>query len=244
MSKVQLKIIKQGEKEKLKFEEENQPVNFQINNQKELTTSNGLNSEIENIVGLRGFVDDILTFEEALEVLNIEGARHGITFKRGNIHYFENSKLLKDKRIICAQTNRKKLRLAPKNTDSKKESIDQIKQLKAPENVKSCPVYYKFSFNKEDGKMLFNKCFETHNHPLLFSGAHLTQQMIEDLKCYNKKSKIIDMKEALEKKYNITLDYHTFYYAFRKIFPRFGDDDANNFVSMLKEKNTYILFQN
>ena len=88
--------------------------------------------------------------------------------------------------------------------------------------------------------MSFNKCFETHNHPLLFSEAHSTQQMIEDLKCYNKKSKIIDIKEALEKKYNITLDYHTtLYYAFRKIFPRFGDDDANNFVSMLKEKNIY-----
>ena len=124
------------EQEKLKFEEENQPVNFQITNQKELATSNSLNSEIENIVELRGFVDDILTFEEALEVLSIEGARHEITFKRGNIHYFENSKLLKDKRIICAQTNQNKLRLAPKNTDSKKESLDQIKQLKAPEMLK------------------------------------------------------------------------------------------------------------
>ena len=193
----------------------------------------------ENVVGLRGFIDDCSTFEEALEILNIEGARNGVSFKRGNIHYYDNSKVLKDKRIICSQTSRNKSRIISKDTESKKKSLDQIKHLKTENNVKDCPVYYKFSFNKEDSKMSFSKCNETHNHPLVLAGSNFTPQMMSDLQLYNKKSKIIDIKESLEKKYNVILDYQNVYYAFRKIFPRLRDEDANSFVNMLEKKYIY-----
>ena len=192
---------------------------------------------MENIVGLRGFIQECSDFEEALEVLNAEGSKNGIAFKRGNIHYFENSKNAKDKRIICVRTSRNKPRNNFKESD-KKVSLDHIKDFK-DQDFFNCPVYYKFSFSKEDGKMSFCKCNEVHNHKLALSGAQLTQEMLQDLKFYNKKSKIIDIKEALEKKYNVLLDYHVLYYEFRKIFPRFGNEDANNFINILKQKNVY-----
>jgi len=87
--------------------------------------------------------------------------------------------------------------------------------------------------------MAFDKCNEVHNHALGLSENQLTNNMIEDLKSYNKKSKVIDIKENLEKKYNISIDYHTLYYEFRKVFPRLGQDDADNMVKILEEKNIH-----
>jgi len=87
--------------------------------------------------------------------------------------------------------------------------------------------------------MIFDKCNETHNHALGLSGNHLTKNMIEDLKSFDKRSKVIDIKENLEKKYNVNIDYHILYYEFRKVFPRLGQEDAENMINILKEKNIH-----
>lgn len=230
---------------KPEIEEEDQLFQLQsmeIQNQSELPNPHEKLPEdktlaVENLVGLRGFIKECLTFEEALEVINSEGAKNGVCFKRGNSHYYENSKYLKDKRIVCAKMNRNKSKILLKEQGNKKGSLDQIKDFQWMETA-DCPVYYKFIFTI-DGKMTLDKCHETHNHSLTFSGVQLTQEMLNDLKLYNKRTKIIDIKESLEKKYKTILDYHTLYYEFRKIFPRFGDEDAINFIKILKQKKVY-----
>ena len=99
----------------------------------------------ENLVGLRGFIDDCFTFEEAFELLNVEGSKNGVSFKRGNTHYHENSKPLRDKRIICTKSSRNKPK-SLKEMKGNKESLDQVPEFK---ETKDCPVYYKFTFKKK-----------------------------------------------------------------------------------------------
>lgn len=192
--------------------------------------------KLENLVGLRGFINECSTFEDALETLNSEGAKNGVAFKRGNIHYYENSKCPKDKRIICQKMSRNKIKVQSKDTN-KKGSLDQINNFKNID-TSDCQVYYKFSFTNE-GKMSLSSCNEIHNHNLILSGTQISQEMINDLKNFNRRTKIIDIKESLEKKYHVIIDYHSLYYEFRKIFPRLGNEDANNFIKILKEKNIY-----
>jgi len=98
-------------------------------------------------------------------------------------------------------------------------------------------AFYKFIFNEKDGKMSFEKCNENHDHPLGLSHTEVSQKMIDDIKLFNKKARIIDIKESLEKKYYVQLDYQVIYREFRKLYPRFGKEDANNLLKVLLEKN-------
>lgn len=194
----------------------------------------------ENFIPLKGFIDECTSFEEALDVLNSEGVKYGVGFKRGNIHYYDDKekKEIRDRRVICNKKARNKPKNATEIGNEKKDSVDNLNRMTGFPN-KDCPVYYKFVYDENDSKMSFSKCEETHNHPSDLLGEELTQQMKEDIKIFNKKSKIIHIKESLEKKYYIQLDYQTVYREFRKLYPRFGKDDAQNVVNMLKEKKIY-----
>jgi len=199
------------------------------------------NNVIESLVALRGFIEECKTFDEALDILNLEGNKNGVAFKKGNIHYIEDKTTIRDRRIVCAKTKRNKAKNADDHRDPKKESYDKLEQIKASQNNKTCPVFYKFVYN-ENGEMSFEKCDEAHNHPLKISGTELNQKMLQDMHLFNKKSKVIEIKESLEKKYNVQLDYNMVYYEFRKIYPRFGEEDANNMKKILEEKNIYHKF--
>jgi len=192
---------------------------------------------IQNLVALQGFIEECQTIDEALDILEEKGAKYGVSFKRGNIHYYFKDCKVRDRRIICAKKRRNNMKGEIKPKESERGSLDQIKSFKASKECKNCPVFYKFNFNEEDGKMSFDKCEEIHNHPLGLTEIGLTQEMREDLKIYTKKSKIIEIKESLEKKYNLQLDYHEIHREFRKLYPRFGDDDARNITEFLKKKN-------
>ena len=61
--------------------------------------------------------------------------------------------------------------------------------------------FYKFAFNEKDGKLSFEKCNENHDHSLELTNVKITQKMSDNLKLFNKKSRIIDIKESLEKYY-------------------------------------------
>jgi len=54
---------------------------------------------------LKNYLEEIECFEEALHVLNEQGEKEGLKFKRGNIQYW-NDKTPKYKGIICACKNR------------------------------------------------------------------------------------------------------------------------------------------
>lgn len=100
-----------------------------------------------------------------------------------------------------------------------------------------CPVKYKFIY--DSGKIKLDKFNELHNHLLTFQMKTLTSQIIEDIKTFNKLSKVLDIKETLEVKYNSKLDYYSVYRELRKLFPRFGKDDARNIITILKDKNKH-----
>ena len=215
------------------------------------------NDSADNLISLGGFVEECGTFEEALEVLNLERSKSGVVFKRGNRHYYEckapkdSKKLkasqksqeadkdkdkdkesiikvnqkeakLKDQRIICNQKSRnytKDLNKGRKSVNSKKDSYGSLKDLKPSVQDKSCPVFYKFIYDEDTGEMTFKDCFEHHNHSLGLPDNELTDNMKNDIKLFNKRSKVIEIKESLGKKYGIQLNYHLLYREFRKPYP-------------------------
>ena len=144
---------------------------------------------------------------------------------------------MRDKWIICSKKSRNKSKFDALSSNKQKDSLDTVRDLKASVTTKECSAYYKFIFDEETGEMKFDKCLEKHNHPLGVPGDELTDKMIEDIKLFNKKSRIIDIKESLEKKYYLQIDYQTIYREFRKIYPRFGNEDANNLLQILTNKN-------
>jgi len=206
-----------------------------IPSQKEDSSTHAQN-KIEHFISLKGFLEECRNFEEALEVLNSEGVKHNLSFKRGNIHYHSKD-IPKDKRIICSKALRNKSKSTQTQSKDKK-SIDNL-SLKSNQ-VFDCPVYYKFSFDEETLSMSLTQSNETHNHDLTSIQERLTENMIAELQTYSKNSKVIEIKESLEKKFSTKVNYQQLYYEFRKIFPRFGKDDANNLRKILEEKKLHI----
>jgi len=87
--------------------------------------------------------------------------------------------------------------------------------------------------------MQLSSFHEIHNHSLTFEVKVLTVNMLEDIKTFSKSTKVFTIKEFLEKKYKIQLDYDTVYRGFRKIFPRFGEKDGSNMLELLISKNIF-----
>ena len=106
-----------------------------------------------------------------------------------------------------------------------------------PSKFTDCPVKYKFIYNS--GAMQLSSFHEIHNHSLTFEVKVLTVNMLEDIKTFSKSTKVFTIKEFLEKKYKIQLDYDTVYRGFRKIFPRFGEKDGSNMLELLISKNIF-----
>lgn len=144
---------------------------------------------IENTVGLEGFILEAKTFEEALEILNVEGEKAGVGFKRGNIHYYD-SKSIRDRRIICIHKNRNADKKPRDGQGGSKESFDQVSDVKSPLQFQNCPVFYRFVYDKDSGEMSFSKSEETHNHLLGLSQSDLSEKMKSDISLFHKRSKV------------------------------------------------------
>ena len=156
----------------------------------------------------------------------------------GTIHYFKGIETkIRDKWIICSKKSRKCSKKDVILSNGQKNSLDTVKDVKSSLKINQCTAFYKFIFDENNGKMSFEKCNENHDHPLGLTSIDLTQKMIDDIRMFNKRSRIIDIKESLEKKYYVQLEYQTIYREFRKIYPRFGNEDANNLLKILSNKN-------
>jgi len=156
----------------------------------------------------------------------------------GTLHYYSGiENKIRDKWIICSKKSRNQHKSGKGQIQGQKESLDNLKDAKSSIKISSCSAFYKFVFKETTGTMELDKCEETHNHHLGLANSELTDKMIEDLKSFNKKSRIIDIKEHLEKKYYVQLDYQILYREFRKLYPRFGKDDANHLLNILTSKN-------
>jgi len=77
-------------------------------------------------IKLKDLLVDISNFEEILHTLNIEGEKHGVQFKKGNIQYYDD-KSIKYRGIICRHKRRNvtKKDQANKKTDNMNISFDK-----------------------------------------------------------------------------------------------------------------------
>ena len=82
------------------------------------TQENGSKESVaENFVGLSDFFCDLTSFEDVFEMLNSEGPKNGITFKKGNTHYSKDSKQMIHKRVLCSKGIRNKQRIQNNNKE-------------------------------------------------------------------------------------------------------------------------------
>jgi len=150
----------------------------------------------EHHIPLTYAIDNITDFDEALTVINLEGEKFGVHFKRGNIHHSKQSKDIVDRSLICSFKQRNKVNKNNLKIENKtKTSLDTlpIKNSKFTD----CAAKYKFVY--KCGVMELNSYSEIHNHKLSLDIKVLTVPMIEDIKSFSKCDKVITIKEMLKK---------------------------------------------
>ena len=174
-------------------------------------------------IHLSEHIQNVESFQVALETLNQYGNSRGVSFKIGCQRQLKGQPPY-EKSIICKYKNRNK----EKNCEISKENTSKV-LIKTID----CPVKYKFK--AENDKITFMTCDEDHNQaPFLGTVNKLSSPMLEDISKYNKNSKITEIRDTLEMIYNVKLDYMSVYYQFRKYFPRFGNEDCRNFLKYLE----------
>ena len=216
-------------------------------NQQSLSINDSSNSSKENQqeVKLTQFLEELDTFDEAMHVLNLEGEKQGLQFKKGNIQYYSDGKA-KYKQIICSWGSRhqKKEKRIPesiekenKKTESESDSDSDCNSDDKIESKTQCKVFYRWKLGK-DGKMALKTYNEKHsNHEFKIKKTDLNAEMIKEISNFNKLSKVIEIKAFLENKFKVKLIYSVVYNEFRRIFPLLGPNDANNFIDWCKSHN-------
>jgi len=177
-------------------------------------------------VHLSSEIGDITDFDVVLETLNQLGNERGVGFKKG-VQKQHKGQPPYEKSIICRFKDRNKDKHhsydGEKTEKTKKPLIKDI----------DCPVVYKFGV--KDGKVIFQNAKEEHNHSLnLLLQKKLTPQMIQEISYFGKKTKICEVHHYLESKFDCKIDYMSVYHQYRKYYPRFGDQDCQNFINYLQ----------
>ena len=144
MEKLEISEIHSNVSIELKDDAENINVAIAITDNPEKTSQ----TEIK----LADFLKEVDNYDEALHQLNMEGEKHGILFKKGNIQYYSDGKL-KYKQIICSHCTR--------HIPKPKEAKDSNEKLDVKEE-KRCKSFYRFRYNK-DGLMALNSFNEYHS---------------------------------------------------------------------------------
>ena len=147
-------------------------------------------------------LENIEDFDYTFEILNMKGEKHGVVFKKGTIHY-DDEKKPQYKSIVCIHAIRNKKTLSKK---SKKTG---------------CPTFFRFKMINSTEKYQTLSFEENHdkNHSFKIRKGEMTEVMIKELEIYNKTSKVSDIKEAIENKFKVELNFNTVHYQFRKVFP-------------------------
>jgi len=188
-------------------------------------------------IHLKQFIEGVEDFEDALHILNQEGEKEGLKFKKGNIQYYSD-KTPKYRAIICACKNRHAKTKIPQ--DRCKDSLDnsKIKEVEASENG-NCPVFYRFKFKKNQMELI--SFDESHsNHEFKIKKDILREDMIRDIACFTKNTSVSEIRDFLEKKYKVDLSYNLVYAHFRKIFPLLGPQEASIFIKLCEENEFQV----
>ena len=182
------------------------------------------------LLSLAREIEDIEDYDVALETLNQQGNEKGVEFKRGIQKQLKGESPY-ERSIICRFTDRNKEKhILTEKAGTTKEEKTYIKNV-------NCPVFYRFSVT--NGKIVLNRCYEEHNHPLFLGNQKkLTAPMITDISSFSRKSKVIEIKDFLEAKYDTRLDYMSIYHQLRLYQPRFNINDCQYFLNYLIKQET------
>ena len=176
-------------------------------------------------------IKDIDSFGVALDTLNQLGNDRGYSFKKGTCKQ-KKGEPATEKSIVCKYKDR--------NKDKRKDfgnDIDTKEEKKLIKDV-DCDVRYRFQVKGE--KVILLDWKEDHNHGPNFNfQKNLSNQMSEEIRKFDKFSKPSKIREFLESKFGRKLDYFVVYNEFRRIYPRFGILDCQNFVNFLAENGAY-----
>lgn len=86
----------------------------------------------------------------------------------------------------------------------------------------------------------FNSEFFEHSHRLFNTKIKMTPEMEKELLNFDKKTSIKVIKSFMNKKFNARFTYMDIYNMWRKLYPRFKQNDANSFVKILKKANCIV----
>jgi len=183
-------------------------------------------------ISLLSEIESIEDYEIALETLNQAGNVRGVEFKKG-VQKQNKGELPFEKSIICKFTDRNKEKHSTaQKSVSTTEAISSERPLVKDVN---CPVVYKFALT--NGKISLKKAVEDHNHsPFLNTQKKLTPMMVADIEGFSKNSTVTEIKDFLENKYTVKLDYMTVYHQFRALYPKFGVEGCQNFLNYLTKQ--------
>ena len=191
----------------------------------------------------------VSSISETLELFNNLGEELFLRFKKGsnsyqNIKKFceikeknpelidnnfkKNDNVLTNFRIEClfSERNKHSKEKQKKNTiliggsNGKRDSV-----------VTGCLSYYSFSINYDDEKNIFYykviSCNDIHNHEnKKLEETSLSEEMRNELKAFTKQ-----------------ISYSAIFNEFRKIYPRFNKNDAEELIKKLKYKGFYFKYE-
>ena len=176
-------------------------------------------------IPLADTLDEVNDFDVALETLNQKGNERGIAFKKGRQRQEKGAQPY-EKYIICKMQDRNKEKRRDEDGENKKSEKTLVKDI-------DCPVFYRFRVDAQ-GKIKLLSQKENHNHsPNFYLEKKLTPQMIKDISCFSRLTKVSEVRDYLEIKYNTKLDYLTVYQQYRKFFPRFNSEDCQKLIDHL-----------
>ena len=180
-------------------------------------------------ISLAPELEEIEDFDVALETLNQQGNSRGCCFKKGT-QKNKKGENPTSKTIVCKYKDRNKEKHGQNSKNEQKSKVF-IKNI-------DCPVFYRFSIINE--KINLTSFKEDHNHPpILKKQKELSPQMIIEISKFQKNSKISEVKDHIEQIFDAKLDYWSVYYQFRKVHPRFGEEDCKKFVNFLENNEAF-----
>jgi len=190
----------------------------------------------ETFIKLKHHISELEDIDDIIHKLNTEGEKDGVIFKKGTIQKWDDGSF-KYKSIICSHINR--------NFNSvkqifKKEGKRSLENEQSQKNSASkCKAFYRLKYEQKTEKFLgIISYHEGHKgHGFKIKKKELTEAMIEEIKHFKKNANVSQIKDFLENRFKVDLNYSAVYNEYKKAFPLLGPEDAQNFLLWCQEHN-------
>jgi len=185
--------------------------------------------QVSQVIDLVPDIENLNNYATTLEALNQVGNDVGYSFKNGQ------SALNIAKTIICQNSNRNR---KGSLYSSRLEEDNDGAKLKVSDV--DCRAYYRFRINN-DGTVILTTYNQQHNYsPTMTDKQEVRTQMKTYLRENSKKlDHMSDVKDQVEVALTCKVDYWKIYKEFRRLYPRLGSKECENFVKFWDE-NGYL----